>query len=350
MKDNLRNIPDIARKKAELIHHGEIFVPDNIKLPYSLSSSTAGPGAGKKALALSFGETRIKLTVTKDSNSKFSLIKINSSYQIMKDKKIFIDEVKIIPTLLHAPNQAFVNLWDDCIYDCKFCATPKLEDMQKKSKNLDQVVGMILEASKNKDFHSVAITSGISGSPEKTLDDIVYVVKQVKKNLQNTKIGVEPYITIREDIDRLYNAGTTEIKINIETFDKDIFNKICPDLDYEGILKMLEHAQKIFGKGKVTTNILIGLGETDENVLTGIEYFAKQGIVPVIRALRINDYNYSRMVEALGHDIKKVSPERMIDLALKQKEILDRYGLSIKTFETMCHKCGCCDIVPFIDV
>jgi molybdenum cofactor biosynthesis enzyme MoaA len=351
MNDDTSNtINSNTKKKAELIHHGDIFVSEKIKLPYPLSSSTAGPGAGKRALALSFGGTRLKLGVTKNGNSKFSLAKTDSGYQILKDNEVFIHDVEIIPTLLHAPNQAFVNLQDGCIYDCKFCATPMLTSKMKKVKSTEQAMKMILEASKDKDFQSVAITSGIVDSPNETLDEIIDVVERVKESLKDVEIGVEPYVVKSEDIDRLQKAGATEIKINIETFDRDIFHKICPELDYDRILDMLKHSVKIFGKGKVSTNILIGLGESDENVLSGVDYFARRGIVPVIRVLRINDLNYGRIVESLGHDIEKVFPERMIRLAIKQKQILDQYGLSTRTFETMCHKCGCCDIVPFKDV
>lgn len=325
-------------------------MPDKVKLPYPLSSSTAGPGAGKKALALSFGGTRLKLGVSRDARSKFSLTESNTGYQILKNGEVFVRNVKIIPTLLHAPNQAFVNLQEGCIYDCKFCSTPMLEDAQKKVKDSAQVLKMILEASKKKDFHSVAITSGVIGSPKETLDEIVGIVKKVKENLGEVEIGVEPYVLEREDIEKLHKAGAAEIKINIETFDREIFEKICPELDYDRILDILGYAVKIFGRGKVTTNILIGLGESDENVLSGVEYFAGLGVVPVIRVLRINDYNYNRIIKALGHDIEKVSPERMINLALKQREILEGHGLTTHSFETMCHKCGCCDIVPFKDV
>ncbi len=351
MKDNdLNIISDTTKKKAELIHCGEIFVPDSVELPFALSSSTAGPGAGKKALALSFGETRIKLGVTKDRSVRFSLSKSGDSYQILKEGDTFIEDVEIIPTLLHAPNQAFINLMDGCIYSCEFCATPRLEHEEGKTKSPGQAIKMILEASKDKDFQSVAITSGIIDSPEETLDQITEVVKNVKENLGDVEIGVEPYVLIHDDIDRLHQAGATEIKINIETFDREIFERICPELYFDQIIEMLKYSASVFGRGKVTTNIIIGLGETDENVLTGVEYFAKQGIVPVIRALRINDNNYSRIVNALGHNIQKVTPERMIRLAKGQKKALEKHGLSTGTFETMCHACGCCDIVPFKDV
>ncbi len=346
----MNDIPEYTRKKAELIHYGKIYIPDSIELPFPLSSSTAGPGAGKKAFALSFGGTRLKLGVSKNEASLFSLSETEGGYAILKEGGVFVENVKIIPTLLHAPNQAFVNLRDGCIYSCEFCATPRLDRDHRKDKDPKTVVKMILEASKNPDFQSVAITSGVVGSPEETLDEMVHVIKEVRKNLKDVQIGVEPYVTSKEDLKRLHDAGATEIKINIETYDREIFKKLCPDLDYDALLDILEQGVLIFGKGKVSTNILIGLGETDENVLEGVEHFAKLGIVPVIRVLRINDLNYQNIVDALGYDITKVTPERMIDLAQDQKKVLKKYNLHTKTFETMCHKCGCCDLVPFKDL
>jgi biotin synthase-related radical SAM superfamily protein len=350
MRDDPNGIPAVTVKKAELIHFGEIYVPDSIKLPYPLSSSTAGPGAGKKALALAFGGTRLKLRVCKDRGARFSLVKANDDFQIIKGQEIFIEEVEIIPTLLHAPNQAFVNLHDGCIYSCEFCAVPILQDEYRKKRNPEQAVKMILEAAQGDDFKSVAITSGVVDSPEETVNEIIEVVEKVRENLPEVEIGVESYVLEPEDIDRLHKAGATEIKINIESFDRGIFEKICPDLNYEHILGMLEHAVDVFGRGKVATNILIGLGESDEKVLEGVEHFARMGIVANIRVLRINDYNYERMVKALGHDLQKVEPERMIKFAAGQKDILNKHNLTTHSFETMCHKCGCCDIVPFWDV
>ena len=137
-------------------------------------------------------------------------------YAILKKGEVFLEDVKIIPTLLHAPNQAFVNLRDGCIYNCEFCATPRLSKDHRKDKDPNTVVKMILEASESQDFQSVAITSGVVGSPEETLNEIVEVIKEVRKNLSDVQIGVEPYVTTREGLERLHNAGATEIKINIE--------------------------------------------------------------------------------------------------------------------------------------
>ena len=113
---------------------------------------------------------------------------------------------------------------------------------------------------------------------------------------------------------------------------------------------MLSEAVKIFGEGKVTSNIIYGLGETDDILVQTVEKLAEIGIVPTLRKIRFNEFNKEKIEEALTYKISKTSADRIIKLALKQKRILEKNGLTTKTFKTMCHKCGCCDIVPFWDI
>ena len=130
-------------KKADLISSGEIYVPPSIRIPCYPSKSTAGPGAGIPELVFSFGGSRVKLSLTKDQNTIFSLAKtvteinetneindtnkIPKGYSILKNGSMFIGHVKVVPTLLHAPSQAFINIDSRCIYNCKFCSSPILE-------------------------------------------------------------------------------------------------------------------------------------------------------------------------------------------------------------------------------
>ncbi len=106
---------------------------------------------------------------------------------------------------------------------------------------------------------------------------------------------------------------------------------------------------EVFGEGKVTTNLLVGLGESDENLLDGVRYFAERGIVATLRPLRINDFNREPLTEALG-PLVPVTAERIVDLATRAKAIMEECGITTRTYHTMCHECGCCDIVPFRDV
>jgi len=144
-------------------------------------------------------------------------------------------------------------------------------------------------------------------------------------------------------------AGADEIKINIETFDREIFKKVSDKLDFDQIIGAIKYATAVFGWGKVCSNIIFGMGETDENVLEGVEKLARLGCVATLRPLTIDDMNRERLESALG-PLEPVTPERMIKLAEEAKDIFLLYNLSPAGFKTMCHECTCCDLVPFKDL
>ena len=181
------------------------------------------------------------------------------------------------------------------------------------------------------------------------MERISIVIKEVRKALPLISIGVEPYITSMEQIDALRDYGADEIKINIETFDRDIFAKVCPRKDYDLILRSIEHAVEVFGRGRVASNIIIGLGETDGNVLNGVDHLARSGCVATLRSLCTNAFNSKDLAREIG-EIGLVDRARLLYLVNAQKKILEKNDLSTMSFRTMCHRCGCCDIVPFVDI
>ncbi|MCK5560333.1 MAG: biotin synthase, partial [Thermoplasmata archaeon] len=202
----------------------------------------------------------------------------------------------------------------------------------------------------NPSLKAVAITSGVTGSPHETVLDMVKIIKAVREKLPEMPIGVEPYITENEDVDLLHQAGATEIKINLESPKQEIFNRVCPDLDHDGIFHALRYSVQVFGRNKVCSNLIIGLGETDEEIFKSVDELAGIGVVATLRAIRLNDVNTPKLKLALGYKPEPVTPKRLLALAEKHKESLDKYELSTVKFETMCHRCKSCDIVPHQDL
>jgi biotin synthase-related radical SAM superfamily protein len=181
------------------------------------------------------------------------------------------------------------------------------------------------------------------------VDKLAYVISKVREKLPDIPIGVEPYIDRLEQIEQLKRAGADEIKLNIETFDRGIFEKVCGEQDLDRIMGAIAYSVEVFGRGKVTSNIIVGMGESDQNVLDGVEALARMGCVATLRPLRLNELNRGPMTEALG-ELEPISPQRMLELAAGHRRILERHGLTSLTLHTMCHECGCCDIVPFRDI
>jgi biotin synthase-related radical SAM superfamily protein len=340
--------PEIARKKAEFLAGGQVKIPSDYRLPFLPSRSTAGPGAGSTSVVFAFGNARAKKPISRESG-EFELVEAPDRLSITRAGGPFIDEVELVPTLLHAPYQAFVNIDHACIYSCKFCNSPRLGHEATKSLTNEKIIKMILDASKTEGFQSIAFTSAVSQSPLMTIERMCELVKNARRLLPKVPIGVEPYAIHPNDIDALKEAGANEIKLNIESFDPDIFEKVCPDRDYAAILHVINHAGKVFGKNRVCSNIIFGLGESDQTVLEGTKVLANMGAVATLRALRKSEYNVAELERALGR-LSPVTAERMLSLAHEQKKVLMGYGLTPLKFKTMCNACLACDIVPFWDV
>jgi hypothetical protein len=71
--------------------------------------------------------------------------------------------------------------------------------------------------------------------------------------------------------------------MNIEIWDKNIFKTVCPGKDkecggWDHWVKALEYAVKVFGFGKVSSNIVSGI-EPKESILQGVEYLASKGVI-----------------------------------------------------------------------
>jgi biotin synthase-related radical SAM superfamily protein len=343
------DMSDWARKKAILLTGGPVKVAVDLRLPVRLSRSTAGPGAGTTGIVLSFHGHRVKKAISREEGD-FELVERGGGYALQHRGKEFLGEVEVKPVLFHAPEQAFFNIETECIYDCKFCSSRRLEKKITKNLTPDKIVQMIIDSSDREDFKAVALTSAVVKDPKSTVDKMVHIVRKVREALgPGVPIGVEPYVDDLQDIDRLRAAGADEIKLNLETWDQGIFRKVCGELDQDWVLEALAHAIKVFGKGKVCSNIIVGMGESDENVLQGVESLAKMGVVASLRPLRVNDLNRRALAEALG-SLEPLSEERLLHLAKEHRRILEENGLSTLTFDTMCHACTCCDLVPFRDL
>jgi biotin synthase-related radical SAM superfamily protein len=325
-----------AEIKAELLSLGKVDVDPSL-LPRP-SRSTAGPGTGLRSIFFKSGGHRVRLEINADSPLK--MIEHNGDVVILKDNKELV-RGKIDPVVAHCPEQTYITISEQCMYDCKFCSVPKF---QGKIKTLEEVLAIIERVKNDGKLTTIAFTSGVATTPEHEIDRVVEYVKAVKK--YHVPIGVAVYPT-KDSSQRLKDAGVTEVKYNVETMDKEIFERVCSgrkghSLDF--ILTSLRDAVMVFGKNRVSSNIIIGLGETDECVRKGVEYLAKMGVIAVLRPITISPYRKGEI------SATRPSAERLLRLTRMTHEVLYTYGLDVTVSQTMCLLCTGCDLTPIRDV
>jgi biotin synthase-related radical SAM superfamily protein len=241
--------------------------------------------------------------------------------------------------LCHCPEQVYITLSEKCIYDCQFCPVPK---MQGGIKNSAKVLQMVGEAYATGSLKAIALTSGVAVSPQKEVRRAADIIKQLTREY-DLPIGVSVYPT-KNSSEELYSAGACEIKYNVETMDPVLFRRFCPDLSLYSVLDSLDTAVNVFGRNRVSSNFIIGLGESDETVRRGIKKLTERCIIPILRPISPHP---------LRKDVKNINrPDaaRLLKLGNILRDMLDRNSLCADKSRTMCLLCTGCDLTPHRDL
>ncbi|AEH60249.1 Radical SAM domain protein [Methanosalsum zhilinae DSM 4017] len=319
--------------KAELISIGSVDIDESAL--GDISIPTAGPGAGKKAFFFRSGNRRVRLSVNHDSPLK--AVAIGEGITIYRnDREIARGHLE--HELVHCPRQAYITVSEKCIFDCKFCPVPKLGG---RVKTFEEVMSILEMAYSTGNLDSISITSGIYDSPEGEVERVARIVRESRK--YEVPIGVSVYPT-EESSRILKQAGASEIKYNVETMDCDLYSEVCPDQDLDYTLNKLEEAVELFGKNRVFSNFIIGLGESDDSVISGIRKLASLGVIPILRVAGLHPLRAGEVY------VDRPDSKRILFLTRKLREILDYHGLRADISRTMCLPCTGCDMNPHIDL
>ena len=333
-----KNIPMTADIKALLLAVGTANVEDESLIRPTLKS-TAGPSAGSGgSVFIASNGRRLRLSI--DRNSPVTVRKIDNAGNVAvftagTDGPVMTG--KIEPALAHCPDQVYLNLSERCIYDCKYCSVPKLKG---RTKTKEESLEIIKNAFQKGDVKAISITSGVEKTPEGELERVLELMPEITGC--GVPIGVSIYATPGAS-EKLKNAGAAEVKYNIEVADPGLFKEICPGLSETDVYAELEEAIRFFGKGSVYSNVIVGLGESDESVEQTVEKLASIGVIACIRPVFENPLRKGECA------MKRPTKERLLKLYDMQKRISQKYNLHPEKSKTMCSLCTGCDLVPFRD-
>ncbi|MFB3766350.1 MAG: radical SAM protein [Methanotrichaceae archaeon] len=338
--------------KARLISIGTIEIAEHVQFgpasdstptstpipaDASAQASTSGPGAGGKSVFFRSGDRIVRLSVVEESSLRLS--RLENGVEILHgDKKVAKGE--LVEPLLHCPEQAYITVSERCIYDCKFCAVPKLRGRVKPSALVKEMTDKAAATGK---LRAISITSGVEVSPKRETERIAGIVRDLKARGIGVPIGVSvsPFPGINKI---LKNAGADEVKYNIETLDQDLFKRVCPGISYVDIMDALNEAAAVFGKNRVFSNVIVGLGESDRTLRCGIDELTEMGVLPIIRAV------YPHPLRIGEIDMTRPSSERLLSLASYLRKSMDRNDLQGNLALTGCYRCTGCDLVPDRDL
>jgi len=298
-------------------------------------TSTAGPGAGGQSIFFQSGPHMVRLSVTADSPLRLEIRPDGAA--IVQDGREVV-RGRLMQPLLHCPGQAYITVSERCIYDCKFCAVPRLKG---GIKSRDTVLQMVADAAETGDMQAISLTSGVEISPQHEGEKVAAMVRELRRFGVPIGVSICPYPGVNR---LLKEAGVVEVKYNLECADRDLFPRVCPGISYEEIMDALVEAAAVFGKNHVFSNIIVGLGESDEILRSSIDDLTRKGIIPVLRAV------YPHPLRAGEGGLERPSAERLLDLALYLKDALEKNGLDGAAALTGCYRCTGCDLIPGRDL
>jgi biotin synthase-related radical SAM superfamily protein len=317
---------DWKRVKAELLGANTVRLEGEPCREF-ISRSTAGPTAGGEgSVFFSRAGRRARLSVARGGLVRLHHHGKGRATVRLGDLEL---EGRLEPAGLHCPRQAYVNVSEGCIFRCRYCTVPLQGGQIKDPDYIESRVRDVLNR-----VDAIAVTSGVSDSIESEERRVLSLVKRLVP--LGKPVGVSIYPS-REAPRRLHDLGVAEVKWNLEAATPEIFARMCPGLDYRTIREALDRSVKIFGEGAVFSNVLFGLGETDEDLERCINDLASSGVIPVLRPLN---------PAAELASVPRPSAERILRICEIHERELRRHGLDTRKARTMCTACTGCDLVP----
>jgi len=114
------------------------------------------------------------------------------------------------------------------------------------------------------------------------------IVEAITRNVR-VPVSVSCQPLNMENIKRLAKAGAERIGIPLDAATEEIFDKVKGlsaggPYEMRRQLALLEEAVKVFGKGKVSTHLIVGLGETEKEMVYMIQKCVDMGVLPALFA------------------------------------------------------------------
>jgi len=115
-------------------------------------------------------------------------------------------------------------------------------------------------------------------------DDLLSLVREILSRVK-VAISVSCQPLGQERMKRLAEAGVSRIGIPLDAAIKPIFDKIKGQLaggpyTWDKQRQALEEAVQVFGKGSVSTHLIVGLRETEKEMIQMIQWCVDRGVYP----------------------------------------------------------------------
>ncbi len=250
--------------------------------------------------------------------------------------------------LLHGKDVLATTVVQTCIryvedQRCKFCSIEEsLKSGDTIAAKTPAQLAEVAEAAVRLDgVRQMVMTTGTTTGPDRGARNLVRSVRAVLEAVPGLPIQVqiEPprdLSVIRE----LREAGATAIGIHVESMDDELRRAWMPG---KGSVPMAEYeaawdeAVRVFGRNKVSSYLLIGLGESPDELVDGAARLIERGVYPFVVPMR-------PMLGTLARrDGATTAPASVVaDVTARVGKLLVEAGMLGSDQGAGCAACGAC--------
>ena len=232
---------------------------------------------------------------------------------------------------------------------CRFCTIEEslAAGTTTQVKRPDQIAEVAAAAVRLDGVRQLVMTTGTSNGPDRGARHLARCVTAVRRAvpLMPIQVQIEPPADLAW-IGHLHGAGAHAIGIHIESLDQAVRERWTPGkatVPLERYEEAWKEAVRVFGSNRVSTYLLIGLGEDPDRLVAGARHLIAIGVYPFV-------VPYRPLVGALSHadGVPAPSHELVADVTDRVAAELRRAGMRGAAQGAGCAACGACSSLSAI--
>jgi radical SAM protein (TIGR04043 family) len=191
----------------------------------------------------------------------------------------------------------------------------------------------------------MVMTTGTTAGPDRGARALVRAVRAVLAAVPGlpVQVQIEPPGDLAVLTD-LHEAGATAIGIHVESLDDEVRRRWMPG---KGSVPMAEYeaawdeAVRVFGRNRVSTYLLIGLGEDPGELVEGAGRLIDRGVYPFVVPFRAMQGTL-----AVREGAQAPAPSLVQEITQQIGSLLRAAGMAGADQRAGCAACGGCSVLP----
>jgi radical SAM protein (TIGR04043 family) len=230
---------------------------------------------------------------------------------------------------------------------CAFCGIGvSLASGRTIAKKTPQMLAEVAVAARDLDGAvDATLTTGTTATPDK---GALYVARCGQAVHEASGLPVEVQFEPPADlavIDRVGDMGIASVGIHVETFDPRVLQRVAPAkarTGIDGYFRAWERAVSVFGAGRVSTYVILGMGEDPELIVAGCRRAIDLGVYPFVVPLRPT-------VGSLMEDLAAPPPDYCETIYRRVVPYLRARGIGAHTAAAGCARCQACSAMSLLE-